>query len=879
MKIKILLILSIIWSLRTLGQPQNDFVKGIITYQNTGTPIPGVRVHDQNRQAANVDHSEKDGTYLLQYVFKRSGAPIQLQAFLMDHMIINQKEVSRFRIPSDTSNIDDYQIVMCLRSEYDDRYAEYHNTFSRTLKENLEQRISNLEGQLSQQYKASSMMSEEISRLEKEKSALEHEFKFLQDRANTYARKLATIDLSRVGNRRLMAFGAFIKGNIERTISLLNADSLDMDYLQASKQVDKGGEALVEIVESYELLYDAYAAQYDYGNAVKSTQKALAIIKEYPHFFEQDELYSHYKKIAITYRDYLGDYTSAREYLLEGLLSRDNSVSEKESYLATLGAVHNYLGASDTARHYLLLAIQAHRLHRPQYDTVFADTYNTLARVLADAGELDSAFYYQKLAVEIVEYAEEQYTDLGGVTYNNYGLLYLDRNLDSALHYFNKAQLIQEKIYTPNHHLIAATSNNIASALMRLGQIDSALVYQRRTLAIEKTIFHPLHPELGTSNENLAHIFKADHQLDSALYYQKLAVAIREKAYAYLPMHPWLGLTYLNLANIYSRMENFELNQVYTKKALVILEANNSPVLASLYNNIARTFKKRNQLDSALVYQRAAMERIKINFSHNHLHHILGSKNLAEVFHAQNNLDSALYYIQYSLDSLKLFHPVNPFYKLQVYWIASLIYHDVNDLDRAIYFGRRAYIVDPKFDKSHILYDTVNSTLTRIYRSKSNNLMEAGRIIEAIDTLSSALKMFPNNSWFLLDRSRLYAKVQNFQMANEDLDQAYKLNPRLDSLYLIDRSILAIQSREFAKAAQLLEKYEVLYSDHQVSRGVWIFLYLRSDQVQKILPILRDVGHDLEWLEDHSVFPLIKRYKDYGKLKRLLKEKGRSSRK
>ena len=87
----------------------------------------------------------------------------------------------------------------------------------------------------------------------------------------------------------------------------------------------------------------------------------------------------------------------------------------------------------------------------------------------------------------------------------------------------------------------------------------------------------------------------------------------------------------------------------------------------------------------------------------------------------------------------------------------------------------------------------------------------------AINNLTGAIKLNPNNSLAFIKRAQAYAKLGQYQDASKDIDTALKINPKSDQAYglrgriFLDRGNARQAVIQFSKAIQLKEKGGLYY--------------------------------------------------------------------
>lgn len=245
--------------------------KGIVTYQDMGTPIEGVRIFDADKDAIeDIVKTNERGTFELNYVTKNEGDNILLQASLENHVVINEEEILHYTVPGQKENPNPYRIVMCQKEAYEKRYGSLRRVFGSEVSTYLEEVLTNLEYQI--QYGDKLKMAD-VSRLR-------GEGRLLTQRVQEYAKAFATLDLSQALPFEKSALESIGQGDVGEALSYYEAN-LRTSFFQQEESFDY----IKALADAYVHQATLYAVTYDYYKSAAAFDTALLVQTQYPDFF------------------------------------------------------------------------------------------------------------------------------------------------------------------------------------------------------------------------------------------------------------------------------------------------------------------------------------------------------------------------------------------------------------------------------------------------------------------------------------------------------------------------------------------------------------------------------------------------------------------
>jgi len=183
----------------------------------------------------------------------------------------------------------------------------------------------------------------------------------------------------------------------------------------------------------------------------------------------------------------------------------------------------------------------------------------------------------------------------------------------------------------------AWTFLDMAGLYGRIGNDDKAMTSYRKSISLASALNDDI--LLSLSYGSYGSAFMDRKVLDSALYYLQLELKYTKKS----GYDKYLGSAFKNLALIYLQQEDYENSIIYFDKAIrSAKETANERSLGGTYIDLSELFLKTNQLDSSLFYARKGLN-ISQNARLPQLA-LLANKMLNRVFARKGNIDSAYLY-------------------------------------------------------------------------------------------------------------------------------------------------------------------------------------------------------------------------------------------
>ncbi|HYG04508.1 MAG TPA: tetratricopeptide repeat protein [Chryseosolibacter sp.] len=276
----------------------------------------------------------------------------------------------------------------------------------------------------------------------------------------------------------------------------------------------------------------------------------------------------------------------------------------------------------------------------------------------------------------------------------------------SAIVTLNQAVSIFKKVNDAKGE--AEAYNNLTAAHRSLSQTDSAKFYnsmqQKIAIAINDSLL------LMAAYQMKSGIHTVLSENDSIIFYAIKGLAIAER----MKNKRYEGTLAIAIGNAYYQNEDFEPALAYFKQAKdVLLASNNHLHLNVIYHNIATSFSKLRQPDSAFTYYQKS---IALNVSQNNKYNLAYNyQGIADAYYNVGNYEKA---ISYNILSKNISEALNE--KLNLATVLSNLsacYTKTNNYHMAIVLARQAITIfkeigelDKEADAHWLLSDAYRKT-------------------------------------------------------------------------------------------------------------------------------------------------------------------------
>ncbi len=489
------------------------------------------------------------------------------------------------------------------------------------------------------------------------------------------------------------------------------------------------------------------------------------------------------------------------------------------------------------------------------------------------------------------------------------GTIYFDNNqLEEAIKYFKRViQLV------PEHKLALF---NLGNAYTRLGNYEEAIKYWRQVISIDPN-FTRAHFNLGLVYERLGRISEAISELQIALSLVRISggpTSLEKRIKQELDRIQQLQMkrqstslvsqevsTQLQLGLILLKQGKY---QEAEKAFLELIEL--APDYPEAYLNLGIVYFRLKRLDEAEKYLKKAIELQPDNpnayFHLGSLYFEQGRNDEAlEAFKKVLELDPSNSFAYYSI--ARIYSRLQKYYDAIPYYLKAielnpldsyahnnlgLAYFAIGKLDEAIRYFLKALDLDPNdsfvyYNLAKLYYYTGKLALAKKYIENAINLQPNVEYLlllgeihhkkreykEALQVLSKALEIAPNNPEVYFYISKIYSTINKFDLAIKYMEHAIKLAPKQE--YFMELGTIYMTLKKYDDALEQFQKaLKVGPRNHEVLRKIAIAL-IEKGNYEQARQYLQEVI-SLDPSSPFNYFLMIKLYYELGEYEAFLDE-------
>ncbi|MBL7852807.1 MAG: tetratricopeptide repeat protein [Cyclobacteriaceae bacterium] len=362
------------------------------------------------------------------------------------------------------------------------------------------------------------------------------------------------------------------------------------------------------------------------------------------------------------------------------------------------------------------------------------DTYKQLGALLRDNNRSREAIEVFKKSIEMVP----GYT----IGYNDLGLAHEDvGNTDEAMRWFQKAIQLDPQFKYGYY--------NIARLHRKAGKADEAMTYYKKAIEAdpnyaaafceiagmyedegrngeamvmyEKSI--AADPNYPNGYHGVAYILSDEGKNTEAIRYYRLAVKA-DSSYA---------TAFNNIGIIYDELEKYDSSEWAYREAIKI-----DPNYLDAIYGLGLSLETQKRLPEA---QQQFVRMVELDPASS-----LGLYNVGRIYHIREDYDSAILFYRKTI-------AVNENHAEAHYYLASLLDFKEQDDEALTYYLKTAALTDA--------YPNANYNAALIYTAK-------GDWKKGVDQYSAYLKLDPGNGYAMFNRGKLYDKLKNKTLAQQD---------------------------------------------------------------------------------------------------------------
>jgi tetratricopeptide (TPR) repeat protein len=350
----------------------------------------------------------------------------------------------------------------------------------------------------------------------------------------------------------------------------------------------------------------------------KQCDKAIPILAQVAHFFEQNKAWENYVEAANKWAEALlqmRQYKEAEE-LLQKVLQIGLNISNNENVL-------------------------------------FAQTYYMLGTISQRCEEYDKSIDYYQHSLSIYAQNLPEHDPKIANVYEEIGLgYYFKGRFNTAIEYLKKSLAIRIKTFGNIHIMVAYSYTNLGNVFYEKMEIKHALMYGLRSLQIKQKLLGEMHLSTASSYGNLGAFCLINRDFAKAMEYQERSLQIKMQLLG--EQHLSMAHAYGNMGIIFYKKQQYDEAENYLLKSVEIIQANYgepSRLVADAYVNIALIYMEKNKIDIAIAYQQKALAIYLQKLSKKHPDTALCYYVLADFYLQQGKYATALPYYQLALQA------------------------------------------------------------------------------------------------------------------------------------------------------------------------------------------------------------------------------------
>lgn len=339
-----------------------------------------------------------------------------------------------------------------------------------------------------------------------------------------------------------------------------------------------------------------------------------------------------------------GDTVTVREFLESGfqeVQDLDETPAVQAEILTTMGHTYRSLGEIQKASTLINDALEIQEKQDIESKDM-ARSYNIYGIIQRDMGNYDNA--QEALRHSVKMYRSAEHTNTGDYTKALRDLSYVERlqaNYQDAYELAREALEIERDLYEAPDIRIAETLYVLASILRYQNQYDEAIKFQKKSLNMVQQLTDGPHPGVGNNMVNLANLYGAKNNIITARKYYLKALEINKKLYG--DVHRSLANIHSSLSSGYRNQEKLDSAQYHSDQALQIQKkvAPDNPQMAAIFDNRARLFAQKGELNKADSLLNKSESILKDNFKKKHPRIVEYKISKAKIERMRGNLQNA----------------------------------------------------------------------------------------------------------------------------------------------------------------------------------------------------------------------------------------------
>ncbi len=750
---------------------QNNLIKGVVLYQNSGgAPVAGVQINSFN---ANSRFTSSSGMFELQYSNKKAGDLVKLIIGGTDNTgkkieVVNSKQLEILRIPANPDEI--LEIIVCPAGSRDAAAIRFYGILSTSANEDYNKRINDIERQIRQL----DGDQKKVKQLEEQLEALRKERDEALKKVEEQAQFIASINKDKASEMVKEAI-KLIETNkdIQHALELLDNIKLDEAYLDAQGKKIKAEAEIKQVIEGYKLKISLLQDKKDIQEKIICYEKIISIFIE--NQFDRLELSSFYDQVGMEYMRQF-KYETAVEMLTKAIETQRAMLSPTDSVLLdsylhlswVFNAAKNYSEVLKTNQ-IVIDTLKKYKL----MEWRLVDTYCSSAEAVLKLKEPQNALPYLREALDIAKNMQHTKSDAMrlSIVLESTGKSYKGmKQYEQALLYYEQSISLKENVLDSLNSGLAFAYDNFSKFLLEAENIGRAIHYEEKAINILEKSRTPHDVRLINLYTNLYNHYGIFKYYQKSLDVQYKVLRIYEKRYPSDDNRfPFL---YRYIAENYIQTGDYAMALGCHENALAHYNSitdHNRSFVAQNYKDLAAIYLLMGDISNAMMY----FEKILS------LAYSPGKEESAFVFYnIANQVTSSVMYkvnlqdaLEYQLKTLPILESrLDPKsqYLLHAVHMTGFVYMILDDYQTALGYLEKAVDIDTTKIKNY-------GYLAFAYNNLAYTLIHLNRGTESEKYFNLSENISPQNSWLFRNKAVWYATQNKKKEALEALEKSVEL--------------------------------------------------------------------------------------------------------
>lgn len=261
---------------------------GVVVVQNSEYETGHRRyVSDASVRAplAKAVTSDKEGRFALVFAGVENGTPVRITVEKPGMEVVNNKEIEEVIL----GRAPQFKVVMADAKKLAEARMNFYNVATGSITRSFERKMILLrDSSVKLEARMAAInreLEDTLGTIGQAMEAIAHQRDQALARSQDLAHEFASVDLDDASARYRQAYAFFSRGEIDSTLSVLDADRLGADYRNAIAEkgrglalMEKANQSIRQLLQSYRLKADVQETRLQYAASIATRERMLAIM-------------------------------------------------------------------------------------------------------------------------------------------------------------------------------------------------------------------------------------------------------------------------------------------------------------------------------------------------------------------------------------------------------------------------------------------------------------------------------------------------------------------------------------------------------------------------------------------------------------------------